>query len=214
MWVDQAPQIRIVDAVAQHVGLEALRFAPVAVRVGDEALAAALDQAAEEAYRRYSGADVATLDSIRDVRAMYSATGTDPTKRRPSSEALLRRALQGEPLPRINTLVDCVNLFSLAQLVPVGLYDLDRVRGTIVCRLGLPGEPYEAIGREAFSVHGRMVLADDEGPFGSPTSDSRRTMVTTDTLNALAVVYWPAGRQERSSAGLSDLVARFCGPGG
>ncbi|MGH9201345.1 MAG: hypothetical protein ACRD2A_08925, partial [Vicinamibacterales bacterium] len=36
------------------------------------------------------------------VRTMYKRVGLDPTKTRPSSEALLRRVRKGDPLPRIN----------------------------------------------------------------------------------------------------------------
>ncbi len=56
------------------------------------------------------------------VRAMYRRVGLDPTKRRPSSEALLRRVRKGEPLPRINSLVDVCNWCSLEFQLPYGLY--------------------------------------------------------------------------------------------
>ena len=35
-------------------------------------------------------------------------------------------------------------------------------------------------------------IADDSGPFGNPTSDSARTMVTTATTRALVVIFAPA----------------------
>jgi DNA/RNA-binding domain of Phe-tRNA-synthetase-like protein len=41
-------------------------------------------------------------------------------------------------------------------------------------------------------VAGRITLADDEGPFGTPPSDSARTRVTTATTDALVFVYSPA----------------------
>src|SRR6185369_14670903 len=46
---------------------------------------------------------------IQSVRTMYKKVGIDPTKRRPSSEALLRRVLKGDPLPRVNSMVDVCN---------------------------------------------------------------------------------------------------------
>ncbi len=204
--------IEVAPEVRSYVRLDALAFAPVLVRPADPALAAELERAAAEARTRLAGQDLARLPRLHDVRAMYHATGTDPTRRRPASEALLRRALQGKPLPQVNTLVDCVNLFSLRELVPVGLYDADRIQGRICCRLGRTGEPYTAIGREAFSVEGRLVLSDDLGPFGSPTSDSTRTMVTLETTRALAVIFWPASRADASSRLLRELVDRYCCP--
>ena len=39
---------------------------------------------------------------------------------------------------------------------------------------------------------GRLTLADSRGPFGNPSADSSRTMVTTATTRALAVIFAPA----------------------
>jgi DNA/RNA-binding domain of Phe-tRNA-synthetase-like protein len=41
------------------------------------------------------------------------------------------------------------------------------------------------------NVDGRIALADRLGPFGNPTSDSARTMVTTATTQAMLVVFAP-----------------------
>src|SRR5438067_13934384 len=83
------------------------------------------------------------------ARALYRKFGTDPTRMRPSSEALLRRMKKGEPLPRVNSLVDVANAMSVQLQVPVGLYDLDKVRGgELVIRLGREGEGYAGIGKE------------------------------------------------------------------
>lgn len=127
------------------------------------------------------------------VRAMYRRTGLDPTRRRPSSEALLRRVLRGEPLPRINSAVDTCNWCSLEFQLPYGLYDLARVDGDVILRLGQEGEAYPGIRKDDVHVAGRMTLADAQGPFGNPTSDSARTQVTTATTRVLVVVFSPAG---------------------
>src|SRR5690242_7334683 len=73
------------------------------------------------------------------VRAMYSRTGVDPTKTRPSSEALLRRVRKGGELPRINSAVDVINWCSLESQLPFGLYDAGKIRGGVTLRLGRPG---------------------------------------------------------------------------
>ena len=125
------------------------------------------------------------------VRSMYWRVGIDPTKRRPSSEALLRRVLRGDPLPRVNTLVDICNWCSLELQLPYGLYDLDRIDGPITLRLGDPGEEYPGIRKDPVHVGGRLTLADQAGAFGNPTSDSARTMVTASTTRALAVIFAP-----------------------
>ena len=121
------------------------------------------------------------MPGAADARALYKALGLDPTKTRPSNEALLRRVLKGEALYRVNTLVDALNLCSLRAQLPFGLYDLDRVEPPVVLRRGAPGESYEGIRKGAVNVEGRPVLVDAHGPFGNPTSDSARTMITLAT---------------------------------
>src|SRR5688572_12289196 len=122
---------------------------------------------------------------------MYKRVGIDPTKRRPSSEALLRRIKRGDALPRINSMVDVCNWCSLEFQLPYGLYDAARIDGDIELRLGRPGEVYAGIRKDDVHVGGRITLADRVGPFGNPTSDSARTQVTTATMSALLVVFAP-----------------------
>lgn len=164
---------------------------PVRVVEQDDAL---------EALRRASTASMRTApepaDTIAAVRTMYKRVGIDPTRTRPSSEALLRRIRRGDELPRINSLVDIINWCSLETQLPYGLYDLDRIRGAVTLRIGGPGEEYEGIRKAAVHVAGRLTLADEEGAFGNPTSDSARTMVTPATTRALVVIFAPASIPE------------------
>jgi DNA/RNA-binding domain of Phe-tRNA-synthetase-like protein len=125
------------------------------------------------------------------VRAMYKRVGIDPTKTRPSNEALLRRVRKGQPLPRVNSLVDVINWCSVEFQLPYGLYDRRHIRGAVTLRLGREGEEYAGIRKDVVHVAGRIALVDEEGPFGNPTSDSARTMVTTATADALVVVFAP-----------------------
>jgi DNA/RNA-binding domain of Phe-tRNA-synthetase-like protein len=126
------------------------------------------------------------------VRTMYKQVGIDPTKTRPSSEALLRRVRKGDSLPRINSMVDVCNWCSLEFQLPYGLYDLNRVDGDgIEMRLGREGESYAGIRKDEVHVGGRICMADARGAFGNPTSDSSRTMVTPATTRAVVVVFAP-----------------------
>lgn len=152
---------------------------------------AALDEPLRQAAARMRTASE-SAEITAAVRTMYKHVGIDPTKTRPSSEALLRRVRRGDELPRINSLVDIINWCSLESQLPFGLYDLDRVQGDIVLRLGRPGEEYPGIRKDAVHVADRLTLADAAGPFGNPTSDSARTMVTTATTRALVVIFAPA----------------------
>ena len=128
---------------------------------------------------------------ITAVRTMYKRVGLDPTKTRPSSEALLRRVRKGDSLPRINSMVDVCNWCSLEFQLPYGLYDAAHIDGDVELRMGLAGESYPGIRKDAVHVDGRISLADRMGPFGNPTSDSARTMVTTATTRAMLVVFAP-----------------------
>jgi DNA/RNA-binding domain of Phe-tRNA-synthetase-like protein len=141
--------------------------------------------AAEAAVRINPPADVTA------VRTMYKRVGLDPTKTRPSSEALLRRVRKGDTLPRINSMVDICNWCSLEFQLPYGLYDAEKIVGDVELRIGRVGEAYAGIRKDDVHVEGRMTLADGLGPFGNPTSDSARTMVTTATRRGLLVIFAP-----------------------
>jgi DNA/RNA-binding domain of Phe-tRNA-synthetase-like protein len=137
------------------------------------------------------------------VRTMYKRVGLDPTKTRPSNEALLRRVRKEQPLPRINSLVDVINWCSLEFQLPYGLYDRHHIAEPVVLRVGRDGEEYAGIRKDTVHVNGRIALVDAKGPFGNPTSDSARTMVTTATTTALVVVYAP---RETAAAQLSRVL--------
>jgi DNA/RNA-binding domain of Phe-tRNA-synthetase-like protein len=142
------------------------------------------------------------------ARALYRRFGTDPTRIRPSSEALLRRVRRGEPLPRINSLVDVANVMSLRVQIPVGLYDLDRVKGeALVIRLGAPGEGYAGIGKEHVNVEGRLCVADAAGPCGNPSADSARTQITTQTERAAWIYFMPVGEEALDAT--AELLTRY-----
>ena len=156
--------------------------------------------AAESAVRTHPPEEIVA------VRTMYKRVGIDPTKRRPSSEALLRRVRRGDPLPRVNSMVDVCNWCSLEFQLPYGLYDAARIEGDVVLRLGVEGESYPGIRKDDVHVAGRITLADALGPFGNPTSDSARTMVTTATRQALVVIFAPHEMDERRLAKVMDVT--------
>lgn len=137
------------------------------------------------------------------VRTMYKKVGIDPTKTRPSNEALMRRVRKGGTIPRINSAVDVINWCSLEFQLPYGLYDASKIAGPVTMRLGQPGESYVGIRKDDVNVAGRIALVDDSGPFGNPTSDSARTMVTLQTTELLALIYAPA---ELESGALERVV--------
>jgi DNA/RNA-binding domain of Phe-tRNA-synthetase-like protein len=173
-------------ALADLVTLGVVAFDGLRVAERDDGLAETMARAVERIR-----AMPPPESTIAAVRTMYRRLGLDPTKVRPSSEALLRRVRRGDALPQINVLVDVCNWCSLECQLPYGLYDRDRIHGPIVFRMGRPGEQYAGIRKDVVHVAERPVLADQLGPFGNPTADSARTMITPQTTRALVVVFAP-----------------------
>ncbi len=198
-----------------RVRLGALEVRGVDVREADQALSVEVERVAADFRARFGGGPSGDVPGAAEARSLYKALGLDPTKTRPSNEALLRRVLKGEALARVNTLVDALNLCSLREQLPFGLYDLAQMRPPVTLRLGAPGESYEGIRKGPVHVEARPVLVDAVGPFGNPTSDSLRTCVTLATRDALVVLYAPAAltlaNVERVLDATRDTLTRFCG---
>ena len=175
------------DIDAEIVGLELYELEVTAPRDDFELEI----KRAEQAVRT---GEVGPIDRAREL---YRRFGVDPTRVRPSSEALLRRMKKGEPLPRVNSLVDVANALSVQLQVPVGLYDLGKVKD----------EAYEGIGKERVNVAGRICVADAEGPCGNPSADSARTMITTDTERAAWIYFLPVRDDDIDRT--AELIAVF-----
>jgi len=156
---------------------------------------------------QFGGRPPADIPGVAETRALFHRLGVDPTKTRPSSEALLRRVVGGKGLPRVNLAVDICNLCSLEHQLPLGLYDREDVRGAVRARTGREGEGYAGIRKQRVNLAGRLLLADDEGPFGAPTSDSARTAVTDATTRLLVVVFCPLERADRSLSAMLEHIA-------
>jgi DNA/RNA-binding domain of Phe-tRNA-synthetase-like protein len=133
--------------------------------------------------------------AISATRAGYRALGKDPARYRGSAEALLRRIISGKHFPSINCVVDIINLVSVESRLPIGLYDLAKVQGDIVFRIGRRGETYKGIGKFDLNLEDLPVFCDAAGPHGSPTSDSERTMVTSSTESVAAILISFGGPQ-------------------
>ena len=180
-----------------------------AVRVSpaDADLAQLTDTVCERKRHDFTVESLAEAEPVRAVRTMFRAWGIDPSKYRPSSEALLRRVVQGKGLYRVSNIVDIGNLGSVESAWPYGCYDREQIAPPIVLRHGAPGERYEGIGKRTWHLERRPVLADAQGPFGSPISDSTRSMITESARDILIVLYAPSSVPD---AAAEDALARLC----
>lgn len=141
------------------------------------------------------------ITSIAATRRVYKACGKDPSRYRPASEALIRRVLQGKELYQRDTLVDLVNLASIAYGYSIGGFDADKFVGdTLTLGIGREGEPYEGIGRGMINIHGLPVYRDAEGGVGTPTSDHERTKMTLDTRHLVVLINGYDGDEQRVRA--------------
>ena len=171
----------------------------------------------------HAGRSPGEIEGLAPARRLYRAFGIDPTSTRPSSEALLRRILQGKPFPSVNSAVEVCNLCSTSFLLPIGLYDAAKITGGVTLRQGEPGESYGGIRKDLVNVAGRPVLVDDLGPFGNPTSDSLRTCVTEATSSLFMVIFAPADYAQAAldahvafarASIIRHLTPQCCEPGG
>jgi DNA/RNA-binding domain of Phe-tRNA-synthetase-like protein len=206
-------RLRIDDALRAKCPKTALGCvsAQVEAPASPQALITELDNCEQAILRLPEPRAVLESPQILAARAAYKALGKDPARYRGSAEALLRRVIAGKGLPRINAVVDIINLVSVESRMPIGLYDLAHVSGDIVFRAGRAGETYKGIGKYDLNLEGLPVFCDALGPHGSPTSDSERTMVTSETKNVLAVIisFGSKGELDRWGQRMSELFAVY-----
>jgi DNA/RNA-binding domain of Phe-tRNA-synthetase-like protein len=163
----------------------------------------------------YKNRPISEIPGIQIARKLFRLLGIEPTKHRPSSEAMLRRFLKGKSTYSVNTLVDVSNWCALDFLLPNGAYDSRKILGNIVLRKGFPGEEYIGLNQQPVHLEGRFTLADDRGPFGSPITDSQRTCVEIDSRDIISIVYaTPDFDQDILQKHLQQYAARitdYCG---
>ncbi len=176
---------------AARIGI--LQMDGLQVQESPEDLKAMLSGLANDTARKYKDELLGEIPTVKKIRAIFHRAGLDPTRYRPSSESLLRRSVKGKGLYFINSVVDLINYFSLKTLWPIGLYDADKLKPPITWRIGQEGESYEGIGRDRLNLAHFPLLADQEGPFGSPISDSMRTRVTGECTRILWITFAPPG---------------------
>ena len=173
----------------------------------------------EERFRReLTTESLKELSGIAATRRVYRACGKDPSRYRPASEQLIRRMLQGKELYQIDTLVDLVNLASIAFGYSIGGFDADRFVGdTLTLGIGREGEPYEGIGRGLLNIAGLPVYRDQQGGVGTPTSDHERTKMTLQTTHLVVLINGYDGDEDRvrqNAEFIQRLVREFAASDG
>lgn len=167
-----------------------------------------IDEYIAEYRKKYTTESIKMMPSIQATRQAYKRCGKDPSRYRPSGEALVRRTLQGKDLYQIDTCVDLINLASIAYGYSIGGFDYDKIEGDeIVLGVGEDGEPYEGIGRGMLNIAGMPVYRDSIGGIGTPTSDNERTKITPESKRLLAIVNGYDGNKESVMATAQYIVS-------
>ena len=150
--------------------------------------------------------------AIMATREAYRACGKDPSRYRPSAEALRRRLLRGLDLYRIDTLVDLINLVSLRTGYSIGGFDADKIVGKELCLgIGRHEEAFEGIGRGPLNIEFMPVVRDAEGGIGTPTSDHERTKMDLGTTHILVIINGYSGAEGLAEAAAMtiELLQRY-----
>lgn len=172
-----------------------------------------IDHFIEDYRSRYTVDSIKEMPAIQATREAYKRCGKDPSRYRPSAESLIRRTLKGSDLYRVDTLVDLINLASIAYGYSIGGFDADKIQGErLVLGIGQEGEAYEGIGRGPLNIAGLPVYRDEIGGIGTPTSDHERTKLTIGTTRLLTIVNGYDGNRETTLACarfLQELLRKY-----
>lgn len=156
--------------------------------------------------------DIKLQPAIAATREAYKRCGKDPSRYRPSAEALRRRLMRGLALYQIDTLVDLINLVSLRTGYSIGGFDADKIEGNdLELGIGRAEEPFEGIGRGVLNIEGLPVYRDRVGGIGTPTSDNERTKMGLKTRHILAIVNGYSGQEGLQEAAemIRELLIKY-----
>jgi DNA/RNA-binding domain of Phe-tRNA-synthetase-like protein len=185
-------EIRIAKELSElipHFKLGVIFYSGIKVGESPQMLKGRLQLFQESIFFDLEGTSVVELDGLKEWRHIFKTTGKDPNRYRPSVEALYRRIGKQNFLPSVQSAIDLNNFFSLQYQVPIGIYDIDQLKGDISVRLGKSNEEYTGLNGRSNSLDKLIVSSDQLGPFGSPFVDSSRASVSETTTNALQLIY-------------------------
>lgn len=147
---------------------------------------------------------------IDDWRTQFRELGVSMKRFPTSIEALLRRALKGGELFRINPLVDFYNALSLRHVCPAGAFDLDALDAPIALRFTGDGDQFQALDSDD-------VIAVSAGEIGYLSGNnvltrhfmwrqSRLALVSADSRNIFMVSEVPAAAGNAVAAAMENSM--------
>jgi DNA/RNA-binding domain of Phe-tRNA-synthetase-like protein len=163
----------------------------------------------ESIYFDLENKNLTELPGIQEWRSIFKTFGKDPNTYRHSAEALYRRVQKQNYLTTVQSAIDINNFFSLQYQVPIGIYDTDKLVGTIKIEVAKAGEEYLGLNGRMNSIENLIISSDQLGPFGSPFVDSNRAPVTEATKNALQIIYLQPSKSVNSAERLTESLMKM-----
>ncbi len=184
------PDIKILPEIAGAFPAMKLGclISPVVVEDSRDELIQNMEVEVDSLSSHLDAEKIREMPAVKALKQSYKTLGKDPNRYRPAAESLLRRVSKGKGLYFVNNVVDCLNLVSVKTGFSICGYDLNRINGDISLGKGQPGEPYEGIGRGELNIECLPVFRDESGAFGTPTSDSARTLIDAETRYVLMII--------------------------
>jgi len=210
--------VRLDSSVTERLpalSLGILHYTGVSVSDSPKMLQGRINYFVEKLRLEHDLSRLTEIEGIAAWRSCFKQLGIDPSRYRPSSEALLRRLLQGNPFFWVNSAVDVNNFFSVLYALPCGIYDQEQLHGDVLCRIGQADDRYEGLNGREVHMEGKLLLADAHGAFGSPIVDSKRSCVTEQSKNLMQVIFFheqiPAPKKEEILGSVGRMFTEING---
>lgn len=177
--------------LAQHPELKIgiIHYTKIVVAESPQMIKGRMQLYQENLYLELQDHPVTQLEGIAEWRKLWKKLGADPNRYRHSAESLMRRISKQNYLTPLHSGVDLNNFFSLQYEMPIGLYDVSKIKGFVEITLGHEEVGYEGLNGRFNTLKNILYSRDEVGAFGSPFVDSTRTAVTEETTEALQLFY-------------------------
>ncbi|MCM3007040.1 B3/B4 domain-containing protein [Priestia koreensis] len=192
-----------------------IRYQGITVSTSPQMIQGRLRLFQESIFFELQDQSVTSVPEIAEWRQLFKQSGTDPSKYRPSIESLYRRIQKQTYLPTVNSAVDINNFFSLKYKIPIGIYDLNNLKGDVVIDIGGESDSYIGLNNRDLTLSNKIISRDEIGAFGSPYVDSNRSPVDHTTTDAIQILYLPPsidrGEANKLTASLENMFLQIHG---
>lgn len=148
------------------------------------------------AAARLAGTTEGSFPEIQAWRKAFARMGHKPTQYRCASEALLRRFRSEGVFPAIHPLVDLCNSISIAFAIPVAIFDLAQIEGSLTVKPADGNELYESFnGAIEHPEKGEVIFADmsaraharrwvnRQSAYSAVREETRRALIIAEALH-------------------------------